>query len=153
MGMSPMYLPEYCVKCGNDARHGRRITKVLYFVPTWIYVGLFIGVLLVILLYYAARKPLGVSYSLCPDCARRQKNKKWMAAAAWLVFVVSLIAPIPVGAVSHLMLILALFVLALVASYRANPPLKVTGYRAFDQSFTLKGAGNNFLGVPARPAR
>ncbi len=67
IGTSPMELPDRCVECGRDASGGRRVDTRLYWYPRWIWVGILWGVFPVVLLYYAARRPLEIRYSLCPQ--------------------------------------------------------------------------------------
>jgi hypothetical protein len=116
-GGSPMYLPEYCVKCGQDATHGRRTHGARYYYPPWIFLGLFAGLIPLIILSYVGRKQLDISYSLCPDCVRRQKNKKWIAVGAWIVFAGELYASLVLGNVALLIGAGFLFLLASVPSY------------------------------------
>lgn len=151
-GGSPMFLPEYCVKCGRDAAHGRRTLGARYYYPPWIFLGLIAGLIPLIILSYVGRKQLQISYSLCPECARRQKNKKWIAIAAWVVLAVVVYASLVLVNVALLILAGFLFVLAWVVSYLANQPLTIAGYNSKTQVFTVKGAGERFFAVVDRPA-
>jgi hypothetical protein len=142
-GTSPMHLAKNCVRCGKDAAQGRRISATQYFSPRWVWLGLLAGVLPVVVLYFVGRKTLHISYSLCPECAREERRKKWIAAGAWLLVAVSALASVGLGDAWILIACGILLVAAVVASFQANAPVIVSGYK--DQVFTVKGVSEEFL--------
>lgn len=145
-----MLLVERCVKCGKDAAHGHRVDTTQHFAPRWVYLGLLPGLLPLIPCYYIGRKTLRLSYSLCPDCDRVQKRKKWIAAGAWLLLTASALLSIELNDAWILIASAFLFVVAVTASFVANAPLLVSGYE--DRVFTVKGVGQEFLAPRGTPA-
>jgi hypothetical protein len=145
-----MLLVERCVRCGKDAAHGHRIDTTQHFSPRWVYLGLVVGLLPLIPCYYVGRKTLRLSYSLCPECDRVEKRKKWIAAGAWLLLAASALVSIELDDAWILIASGVLFVVAVVASFLANPPLMVNGYK--DRVFTVRGASQEFLAPRGAPA-
>ena len=137
------------MKCGKDAARGHRIHATQYFSPPWVWFGL-LGLLPLILLYYVGRKTLRISYSLCAECDRAEKRKKWIVAGAWLLVAVSVVVSVRLDDAWILIASAVLLVAAVLASCQGNAPILVSGYR--DGVFTLKGAGEEFLAVRETPA-
>jgi hypothetical protein len=145
-----MLLMEKCVKCGKDAAHGHRIHTTQHFAPRWVWLGLLAGLLPLIPCYFIGRKTLRLSYSLCPGCNRVEKRKKWIAVGAWLLLVASALLSIELNDAWILIASGVLLVAGVVASFLANAPLVVSGYR--DRVFTVKGVGQEFLALRGTPA-
>ena len=138
-----MLLVQKCVKCGKDATHGHRVHTTQYFAPRWVYLGLLAGLLPLIPCYYIGRKTLRLSYSLCLECDRVEKTKKWIAAGTWLLLVASALVSIELNDAWILIASAVLLVVAVVESFLANAPLLVSGYKK--PVFTVKGVGQEFL--------
>ncbi len=150
IGTSPMSLPDLCVECGRDASGGRRVDARLYWYPRWIWVGILWGVFPVVLLYYAARRPLEISYSLCPQDDRSLRTRKRAALVMWALFVALLIAAIA----THfnracVIATVVLFFAAVIAHFMALVPLTAAGHE--DGVFGIKGFSKNFLLTVERP--
>ena len=145
-----MLLIEKCVKCGNDAAHGHRIHVTQYFSPRWVWLGLLAGLLPLIPCYLIGRKTLRLSYSLCPECDRVEKRKKWIAAGAWLLLAATALVSIELNDAWILIAGGVLLVVAVVASFLANAPVLVSGYK--DRVFTVKGVSQEFLALRGTPA-
>jgi hypothetical protein len=145
-----MLLVEKCVKCGKDAAHGHRVHTTQYFAPRWVYLGLLAGLLPLIPCYYIGRKTLRLSYSLCPECDHVEKRKKWIAAGSWLGLAASALLSIELNDAWILIASGILLVAAVIASFLANAPVLVSGYR--DKVFTVKGVSQEFLALRGTPA-
>jgi hypothetical protein len=143
VGRSPMVLPCGCVVCGKDAANGRRINRTLYACPFWIILVILFSLLLGVIVYLIARKPLELSYSLCSECAQSRATKRWIAIGGWLLFVLLVAAAIATGSMLLVILMIVAFVGALTMSVLAGSRLRVSGYQA--GVFTVKGAGPTFL--------
>ncbi len=144
IGTSPMELPDRCVECGKDASGGRRVDTRLYWHPRWIWVGILWGVVPVALLYYAARRPLEISYSLCAQDDRSLRLRKRAALVMWALFGALLIAAIA----THfnracVFATVALFFAAVIAHFMSLVPLTAAGHE--DGVFGVKGFSKNFL--------
>jgi hypothetical protein len=148
-GTSPMSLVENCVRCGTYAAHGRRIDATRYFYPLWVWLGLLAGLIPLIVLCAVGRKTLHISFSLCPECARAQRNRRWIAAGAWGLVLLSIVASVGLNEAWILVGTGILFLGAVAASFLANAPLQVVGYK--DQVFTVKGFGKKFLELRGMP--
>jgi hypothetical protein len=143
VGMSPMILPLGCAKCGKNATDGRRLNKTLFTCPIWL-IPVFVFTLLGgLIVYLVVRKQLQLNYSLCGDCARSLATKKWIAVGAWVLFAAVLFVSMGLASVPLLIVAGAVFVAAVVASFLAQPPLRLGGHK--DGLFTVKGAGRDFL--------
>lgn len=150
LGTSSLVLPAQCVECGRDASHETRVDTVLHWYPAWIWVGLIWGLLPVVLLYYAARRPLRISYSLCPEHRRTLVVKKRIIAGMWALF--AFVAIVAVAAPFNSYLIagaLVLFVVTLIVHFAAGLSLRVTRHRK--GIFTVIGFGQGFLAEVRHP--
>jgi len=145
-GTSPMSLQPDCIRCGRDARGGRRVEGRLDYYPRWVWLGLVGGLLPVIVLCFIGRKKLRISFSLCPDCARRQRWKQGMAAATWVLVAASILVSVKLDDAWILIGTALLFVGAIVASVLGSDPLQVSAYQ--DRVFTVKGFGREFPALP-----
>ena len=139
-----MELPERCVECGREASGGRRVHTRLFWHPRWIWVGILWGVVPVVLLYDAARRPLEISYSLCPHDDRSLRMRKRAALVMWALFVALLIAAVA----THfnracVFAAVALFFAAAIAHFMSLVPLTVAGHE--DGVFGVKGFSKKFL--------
>ena len=144
VGTSPMELPDRCVECGRKASGGRRVETTLYWYPRWIWVGVLWGVFPVILLYFASRRRLKISYSLCPDDDRSLLTRKRAAMGAWALFVAVVIAAIATHFNRSCMIAaFVLFFVALIVHMMAGVPLRVAGHE--HGVFGIKGFGKGFL--------
>ena len=109
-----------------------------------------IGLLPLVPLYFAGRKALDISYSLCPECDRVEKRKKWIAAGAWLLTAASVLVSVALDDAWVLIASGILLAAAVVASFLTNAPVLVSGYK--DRVFTVKGVSEEFLAARATPA-
>ena len=151
VGTSPMKLPDCCVECGRKASGGRRVEATLYWYPRWIWVGILWGVFPAILLYFASRRRLEISYSLCPDDNRSLRTRKRVALGTWALFVAVVIA----AAATHfnrscMIAAFVLFFVALIVQMMASVPLMVGGHE--DGVFGVKGFGDEFLLAAGEPS-
>jgi hypothetical protein len=144
-----MSLVKDCVVCGRDASLGRRIDTTQHFAPRWVWLGL-IGFFPIVPLYFAGRKTLRLSYSLCSECDRAERRKRWIAAGAWLLAAMTALVSVRLDDAWILIATGILLVAAVVASLLANAPLQVSGYA--DRVFTVKGVTEEFLAVRGKPA-
>jgi hypothetical protein len=153
LGRSPIVLSGCCVVCGKTSVNGRRIDKILDYFPFWAWVvgALFAGagLLFCLIPYFALRKKVAVSYSLCPHCSASRRKRKWLAAGAWLLLAALVAATVLTqGAMAYAIAALVLLLVAIVVSALAGLPLV-----AIDRDgalFALKGAGKEFLATMAR---
>ncbi len=144
VGTSPMKLPDRCVECGRRISGGRRVETTLYWYPRWIWVGILWGVFPAILLYFASRRRLEISYSLCSDDDRSLRKRKRVAMAAWALFLALLIATVVTqGNRVYLIAAFVLLFVALILHMMAGVPLTVAGHE--DGVFGIKGFGKEFL--------
>ena len=58
-----------CVQCGINPA-GPPLSRTLQYVPPWVYLGLLVNVIVLAVLYFAARRRVNAVFRLCPDCAR-----------------------------------------------------------------------------------
>jgi Na+-transporting NADH:ubiquinone oxidoreductase subunit NqrB len=150
VGTSPMELPDRCVECGRDASGGRRVDTTLYWYPRWIWLGIFWGVIPVVLLYYAARRPLKISYSLCPEDDRSLRTRKRVAIGVWALFVAFLVAAVATHFNRFCVIAaIVLFFGAVIVHFMAVVPLSAAGHE--DGVFGIKGFGKDFLSGVERP--
>jgi hypothetical protein len=150
VGTSPMKLPDRCVECGREASGGRRVETTLYWYPRWIWVGILWGVFPAILLYFASRRRLEISYSLCPDDDRSLRKRKRVAMGIWALFVAFVIAAVATHFNRFCMIAaLVLFFVAWIVQMMTGVPLTVAGHE--DGVFGVKGFGKEFLSAAGEP--
>ena len=137
------------MKCGKDASLGRRIDTTQHFAPRWVWLGL-IGLFPLVPLYFAGRKTLRLSYSLCRKCDHVERRKRWIAIGAWLLAAVTALVSVRLDDAWILIATGILLVVAVVAYLLANTPILVSGYA--DEVFTVKGVSEEFLAVRRTPA-
>jgi hypothetical protein len=139
-----MKLPERCVECGRKASGGQRVQTTLYWYPRWIWVGIIWGVFPALLLYFASRRPLDISYSLCADDYRSLRARKRAAMGAWALCVVLLIAAVATH-FNRFCLIAAfvLFFVAVIVQMMARVALTVAGHDG--GVFGVRGLSKDFL--------
>lgn len=145
LGPSPMVLPYYCVRCGEDAEDGKRFTTSLH-ASSLPYSRL--GRLLA----YARGRELTISYSLCRSCARHRLHRHFATGAAWALFAASFIS---IAFFSHrTRIFIAPLCLLLVASILTwlDNPAPIWARRYGNRVFTVKGAGEGFLARLRRSA-
>ena len=144
IGTSPMELPHLCIVCGRQPQSGRRLDATLYWAPRWIWFGILWGVVPVVLLYYAARRPLKIEYSLCGEHLRSLRLRKHLAQASWVVLIAAIVACV-VGRGRSAILIVAgaIFLVTLVLNMMAWLPLRVAGHE--DGVFGVRGFSKEFL--------
>jgi hypothetical protein len=147
IGTSPIVLPHFCVDCGRPSEGGTRSESTLYWSPSWIWVGIFWGFVPIVLLYYAARRGVDISFSLCPIHARSLRLKKRAALIMTAAFVVALAAAIVFQSMYAAFVALALFILALIMFAAAGTPLRAAGHE--DGVFGIKGFDRRFLAAVA----
>lgn len=145
VGMSPMELPDRCVKCGRYVPGGRRVEATLYWYPRRIWWGPFI-----VYAYVLERRPLEISYSLCPQHDRSLERRQQAALGLWALFVALLIAAFATqGNRICLVAAFALFIAALIVQTMARLPLWAASHD--DGVFGVKGFGKDFLAAVAGP--
>mgnify|MGYP001611834096 FL=1 len=62
-----------CLQCGLNPVTTPVPRKFMY-VPPWVYIGLALNVVILLILYFAGRQIVEGSLSLCPDCDRADKR-------------------------------------------------------------------------------
>jgi hypothetical protein len=149
LGTSPMTLPDRCVKCGKDASRGRRVDRTLYGYSQWLVLTVLLGLIVFIVLYYATRQALRLSYATCPDCTRSRDVKRRVSWGGWALFVVLLVTAIAFSSSVLGIMSAVAFIGAVVASVLAASPLRVAGFDG--NLFTVKGAGKEFLAALGGP--
>jgi hypothetical protein len=65
-------LPDRCIKC-NASADAPRLKKTLYYVPSWIWVLILLGLLVVAIAYMIVRKKVPVEIPLCQRHASKRK--------------------------------------------------------------------------------
>lgn len=77
-----------CVQCGINPA-GPPKTRTLQYVPPWVYLGMLANVVILAILYFAARRRVDAVFRLCPDCAAadaRGRRLRGFSIAGLLVF-------------------------------------------------------------------
>jgi len=129
LGTSPILLPAQCAECGRAASRGKRVETILYWYPSWIWVGLIWAVFPVALLYYAARRPLKITYSLCPEHQHTLAVKRRAVLGMWALFAAVAVAAIATFSSYLILAALALFVVTWVVHVAAVLSLRVRSYK------------------------
>ena len=94
-----------CLQCGVNPVSEPVPRKFMY-VPPWVYVGLALNVVILMILYFAGRQVVQGSLSLCPDCDRADKRGRFWRGLSVLGLILFPIAgallgvPISEGAVA-----------------------------------------------------
>jgi len=113
-------IPPACVKCGSTSAISPKAYQKTY-TPVWVYLGLLLGALPMVILMLIGNKTHKLSLSFCPSCWERyhkaQVASRWML----LVFLVMLFGSLFLGIATQSWTVgLGLFVLALVGIIWAN---------------------------------
>ncbi|MBI1946249.1 MAG: hypothetical protein HYS27_11160 [Deltaproteobacteria bacterium] len=85
-----------CLQCGLNPVSAPVPRKFLY-VPPWVYIGLALNVVILLILYFAGRQVVQGSLSLCPDCDRADKRGRFWRALSVLGLIVFPIAGLLLG--------------------------------------------------------
>lgn len=72
-----------CPQCGVNPA-GPAKSRTLVYVPSWVYIGLFVNFFLLLILYLAGRKSIDVDVTLCPDCRRSETRARWIRGVSVL---------------------------------------------------------------------
>jgi hypothetical protein len=148
----PDDLPDTCMKCGADARH--RVTRTFNWVPPWIIVTAFGGLLLYVILATVLRKSYTVAVPLCDDHKGHWSNRVLLNLGSLVVLVggsiglavlVGNLATQPDDVMPFLIfLVIGAFVAWLVVVVAANAtsirPEEIT-----DQGIRLTGVCSGFI--------
>jgi hypothetical protein len=149
IGTSPMELPPICIDCGRERPDNVQVDTTLYWYPRWIWLGVLWGVFPIVLLYFAARRPLRIGYSLCEEHRRWRRTQMRMAYGAWAVFVAVVVADIVTHGWPPLLIALVVaLVIAAVLHMMAWLPLRVAGHE--EGVFGVRGFSKEFLEQAAR---
>lgn len=143
VGKSPIILPEICVKCGADAHNGKRFEKSLYYCNLLFFLTILINILVLIIVYFVARKKIDLSFSLCENCLIPYKRKRMVAALFWLATILSVVAGIALESSEFIIVFVILLIAAIVMNIVAGLPLRPSGHSK--GLFTIKGAKQPFF--------
>lgn len=137
-------LPARCIKCNADCgENDKRITKVVYYNPKWIYILILVNLIVLVIVYLITRKPLKITYSICSKHYLNNITESilcalsFVAAIACFIFGISNELPI-------LFLISFVFsIVFIVLLVRTSRLIMASKYRNGD--FWIGGACPDFL--------
>ena len=145
VGTSPMGLPDRCVKCGRYVSDSQRVEATLYWYPRgfwwWVW-GVYA--------YVIQRRPLEISYTLCPQHVRSLRRRQQVAFALWALCLALVLAAYATRA-NWICVVgaLILFIAALIVQRMARLPLWAARHE--DGIFRVRGFGRDFLSAVKGP--
>ncbi|MGY8771278.1 MAG: hypothetical protein ACKVH8_22925 [Pirellulales bacterium] len=147
VGPSPIVLPEICVRCGENAEHGKRYKKKITWSPSWVYLLILINLIVLVIVNMIVKKTAKVEYSLCEPCAGTRWMKLMIAWMAWGLLVVCLCMAASLESAALGIFCFVLFIACIVASVIASAPIKAKDYQK--PVFYLGGAKQPFFDAMA----
>jgi hypothetical protein len=76
VGSSPIFLPAKCVFCGGDVMQKSYSKRTIYYTPSWVYLGFFIGGLIpLVILVLILRKACIINFGLCEQHRTKRRNR------------------------------------------------------------------------------
>lgn len=72
-----------CLQCGLNPV-SQPVARSFQYVPPWVYIGLLLNVLILMILYFAGRVVVKGSLSLCPDCDRADRRGRTLRGVSLL---------------------------------------------------------------------
>jgi hypothetical protein len=140
---SGMVLPPVCVKTNQPVTEGDLVRKQFYWCSPWFALLVLLSGLLLILVYFIARRKCVITFGLDPRL--RKSYRRWMllktTAAILLFFAIPLSTAIDVTIAP--VVVVVLFLVAVVSLFIGNSPLSVVKYRK--GMFWIKGFSNEYL--------
>lgn len=85
-----------CLQCGLNPVT-TPVPRKFQYVPPWVYIGLALNVVILMILYFAGRQIVRGSLSLCPDCDRADKRGRFWRGLSVLGLIVFPIAGLLLG--------------------------------------------------------
>lgn len=144
VGMSPILLPDICVKCGSEYKDGKRVNETLYYgSPLWWLLVFFFNVLAVAFIYFVIRKRVKVSYFLCAKCRAQLNKRKNINCAVWLVVIASFVAAVVLGAITPWIVVYILCVTGIITWAISRYPIDVDAYE--NGKFYLRGFSRSYI--------
>lgn len=144
VGASPILLPDICVKCGSEEKHGKRVNETLYYGnPLWWLLIFFFNVLAVVFIYLILRKRANVSYFLCDKCRAQLDKRKNINCAVWLVIIASFVAAAVLGGIIPWLFVYILCVTGIITWAISRYPIDVEAYE--NGKFYLRGFSRGYI--------
>ena len=147
-------LGDVCVKCGAPAE-GWRWNKTLYWISSVYILLIFVpfGLIILLIVYLAARKSAKVSAGLCPEHRKRRQTGMIITTLLALAGGVGLVAGIQVAAESRssdppigVLVVLAGIVLLIASVVTGTTMARVLSPKKMDDRYAwFRGAGNGYL--------
>jgi hypothetical protein len=144
-------LPDVCVKTNQPISAEDQVTRTFYWCSPLVALWFLVSGLLVMLVYFIARKKCELTFGLSPSIKKKYRNRllfKILAAIA-LFFAMPVSATVNSAAVPIIVMIL--FIAAIVSLFVANSPLSVARYEK--GRFWVKGFSDEYLAAFATSSR
>lgn len=144
VGMSPILLPDICVRCGSEDKEGKRVTETLYYAsPLWLLLVFFINVVAVLIFYLITSQRVDVSYFLCAKCRAQLNKRKNINCAVWLVTIASFVAAVLWGGITPWIVFFILCVVGIITWAVSRYPIDVEAYE--NGKFCLRGFSRSYI--------
>jgi hypothetical protein len=144
MALPTVPLPAVCVKCGAPA-DGKPVEKTFYWHPPWVYVLIFLGLLIYVIVALVMRKQMRVRVPFCRQHAERRRGMLILALILPVIGIAdSFILPsygVDTGLV--VLVAIALILAGLVLWAVFGPPIRPTFIDPYQGIFT--GCCEEFL--------
>jgi hypothetical protein len=144
IGTSPILLPDICVKCGSEGRHGRRVNETMSCGNPllWLLV-FFFNVLAVAIIYLFTKNKVQVSYFMCDKCRAQIHKRKNINCAVWLATIASFAAAVFLGGKTLWIVFFILCVVGIITLAVSRYPIDVDAYE--NGKFYLRGFSRSYI--------
>lgn len=144
IGMSPIILPDICVRCGSEEKEGKWVNETLYYANRllWLLI-LFLNVFAVAIIYLVVRNKVQVSYFLCEKCRAQIDRRKNINCAVWLVIIAAFVAAVFWGGITPWIVFFILCVAGIITWAMSRYPIDVDEYEG--GKFYLKGFSRSYI--------
>jgi hypothetical protein len=136
-------LPAICVKTNEPVSEDDLVRKNFHWCSPWVGLLIVLSGLLLILVYFVARKKCSLTFGLHPRLRRKYRRRVLLKVIATVL----LFLAIPFSAALDLtavpIIVMVLFLVAVVSLFIGNSPLSVVKYRK--GLFWIKGFSHGYL--------
>ncbi|MCA9060413.1 MAG: hypothetical protein KDA85_18010 [Planctomycetaceae bacterium] len=145
VGGKHMELPPICVVTG-ETEDLVSYQKKLTFAPGWVYVGLLINLIVLIILYFAFRKQNSIHYYVSRQVHNKKRNRKLIGVLLLLALIADLVYIVTQNPpqVPELIVVPVTFIASIVFFALGRAPLKIVRHERGER-FWIKGSRPPFL--------
>ena len=136
-------LPPVCVKTNRPLSDDDLVRKEFHWCSAWVGLLILLSGLLLILVYFVARRRCSLTFGLDPRVRRECRKRVLLKVVAAIVLFLAMPFSAALDVTIVPIVVIALFLVAVVSLFIGNSPLSVVKYRK--GLFWIKGFSSEFL--------